>query len=85
MACMGPSKDFAYQQGEEAFEKIMALLKEEYQIQRWSFPAPSNPGDVLANAMHNMSERNAEVWDEKVEALKIVLKELIWHQHCMDF
>lgn len=85
MACMGPSYEFAEQQAEEAYKKVMALLKEEYQIENWSFPEPFGPGDGIATAMHNLSKKNAREWDEKADDLKKALVELIWHQHCMDF
>lgn len=85
MACMGPSKEFADQQAEEAFEKIMALLKEEYQIDRWSFPEPQEGAEWLQLFMYHSSVRNAKEWDEHAEALKKAIVDLIWHQHCMDF
>jgi len=82
---MGPSKPFAEEQAEQAYNEIMALLKEKYQIDNWSFPAPDENADTIQRAVYGMSRRNALEWDKKANDLKQALVELIWHQHCMDF
>ena len=86
MPCIGPSKVFADQQAEEAFEEIMALLKEKYNIVRWSYPVPENVDpDTVQHAVVNAHRRAEEDWDEKAEDVKQALAELFWSQHCMDF
>lgn len=67
MPCMGPSKDYAYKRSEEAYEEIVALLKEKYQVQRPMF---------LRKVM--IEKRWQEEWDQEAENLKKSLAELFW-------
>lgn len=90
MPCSGPNRDYAVHQGEEAFEKIMALLKEEYCVNNWDMPEQPNlvEGEQASNiqrAIINMHKASQEDWNKQAELLKQAVIELIWSQHCMDF
>ena len=91
MACMGPSKEYAYLEGEKAFEGVLATLKEVYGVR-----APMIPPDIdvegdspmglnIRRSMINRAIRDKEEWDENMEKLKTLIQEIVWADHANGF
>jgi hypothetical protein len=75
MACSGPSKEFAFEQGEKAFEDLLILLKEQYQVER---------PHVMKGTLHGkqvelgLGRKMQEDWDKQSEQLKLLIQEIVW-------
>ena len=74
MPCGGPSKEFAIIKSQEAHDKIIQMLKEEYQVYR---PVPINNLGVY--------KKWQEDWDKEEAALREALTELFWTSDCSSF
>ncbi len=76
MACDGPSKDYAYKVGEEAYEDVLLLLKEKYAVsideETLDFykRQPGNGDKYVKTAMDN---------------LKLAVQEMVWSDHAASF
>lgn len=88
MGCMGPNKDHADKQGEEAFAEIMELLKAKYDVQA---PTPGSvvtwtgPNGEEMTVGRSISKQLNTQWFAAEEDLKKAICELIWCQRCCDF
>ena len=71
MPVMGPSKDFAYEQGDKAYDAVMKLLAEQFHVSpvSWVFGVPG------------LVETRQKVLDD----LRNALREVIWQDHCEGF
>jgi len=67
MACGGPSKEFAVIKSQEAFDDVIRMMKEKYQV--------SKPDMVLGIGIEKKWQDD---WDEEEEALRQVLADLFW-------
>lgn len=78
MPCMGPSKDFAYKQGEKVFEEVLTMLKDKYNIDlsdnRIKCQNKMALGKVMAG---NLTEAR--------EGLKLAIQEVVWNDDCANF
>lgn len=68
-----PSKEFAMIRGEDAYQKVLTLLKEKYHVDR-----PHIIQGVLHGEKFGCGKRSQEEWDEQAKQLKEILQELIW-------
>lgn len=73
MPVMGPNKELSDKQSEEAFKKIMALLKEEYGVSRLPTLNPPFPAVFQKE------------WDEAEKRLKEAVYDIIWAEHCQSW
>jgi len=73
MACGGPSKDFAFEQGEEAFKSVMIILEETYHACR-----PEVMEGTMFGREVSIGRRHQKVWDEQAEQLKLIIQEMVW-------
>lgn len=71
MPVSGPSKQFAYEQGEKATADIMDLLREKYGV--------CVPNDVVG------STKFRQDWHSAQQKLKEAVQELVWADHCCMF
>lgn len=71
MGCMGPSKDFAFQQGEKAYEEVLAFLKAKY--------------GVVDESFMNFGPLNQKSLDRKLIRLRRSIQELIWESDCQTW
>ena len=91
MACMGPSKEYAYEEGQKAFCEILTLLKNEYHIHEPHI-YPSTPdvgssimGHDLNQALAKRTPLNKAEWEDNMEKLKTLVQEIIWADHANGF
>jgi len=74
MACGGPSKEFAVIKSQEAFDDVIRMMKEKYQV--------SKPDMVLGIGIEKKWQDD---WDEEEEALRQVLADLFWTSDAASF
>ena len=74
MACGGPSKEFAVNKSQQAFDDIMRMMKEKYQV--------SKPDMVLGIGIEKKWQ---EDWDEEEDALRQVLADMFWTSDAASF
>lgn len=75
MACGGPSKDFAIIRSAEAYNRIMELLKDHYDVYR-----PDSIGIAKG-----FEKRMQDEWDEDAKKLKEALADLFWVSDSASF
>lgn len=88
MPCMGPSKDFAYFEGEKAFEQVLTMLKEEYGVCSSNFLVSEEDLEKYNDKqrmMYNHYKQSEREFNEKAEAVKLAIQELIWTDHANGF
>jgi len=68
MACGGPSKEFAVIRSQAAYDEIMQLLKDKYQVDR-----PVAIGELGIYAKWQ------DEWDADADKFREQLAELFWH------
>ena len=74
MACGGPSKEFAVIRSEEAYNRIIEMLKERYSVER---------PDITLGIGHE--KRMQDEWDEDAKKLKEALADLFWVSDSSSF
>jgi len=72
MPAMGPSKEFAVIRSQAAYDEIMQLLKDKYQVER-------PEGDMGIFAVWQKD------WDVDDDKLRAALAELFWHSDAASF
>jgi hypothetical protein len=65
MPCDGPSKEYAYEQGNKIADEILAYLLANHDINR--------------NALAFDSSKKE--WDEQAEKIREAIKEMVWIDH----
>ena len=91
MACGGPSKDYAYELGEEAFWETLNMLMEKYNVHEphvYSnavFDSDSPMEHNIKVAVASKSRHDKIVWDKNTEKLKHLIQEIIWNDHANGF
>lgn len=75
MACGGPSKEFAIIKSQEAFDNIMRMMKEKYQVDRPDY----EPGDL------GIYKKWQDDWDKEEAALRAVLADMFWTSDAASF
>ena len=90
MACGGPSKDYAYLQGEKAFEQVLELLETEFQVRNpHKFAEHLEAKDYvegdIRRAQLNWTRREVAEWDENTKELKELLCKMIWANDAYGF
>ena len=71
MACMGPSKEFSVIKSEQAFNDVIQLMKDKYQVER--------PDENWGPAKWR------DDWDKDEEVLRSALTNLFWHSDAASF
>ena len=74
MPVMGPNKDYADNLGNAATDAILTLLVGNFGVER--------PCDL---DVVPMGKKFASEWDEQVNKLREVVKEMVWIDHCASF
>ena len=74
MACMGPSKEFAIIKSQEAHDKIIQMIKDQYHVER--------PEAALGIGIER---RWQDEWDKEESALRTALADLFWTSDCASF
>lgn len=69
--CDGPDVREAYEDGDEAFEKLIDMLVKDYRVSR------SAEGCAFPLLVKD--------WDEKHKALRQALREFIWADRCVGW
>ncbi len=75
MPCQGPSKEFAVIKSQEAFDELIQLMKDKYQVERPDFIE----GDL------GIYKKWQEDWDKDEEVLRETLASLFWHSDAASF
>ena len=87
MPCMGPSKEYADDVGEEIFYRVLELLWNEASVRK-PVAIPNSPDrydDMLYQALVNRTNSNIAEWDENAEKLKQILQDMVWADHANGF
>ncbi len=71
MACMGPSQEYAFKQADEAYNDIVDLLKTRYY--------------VYHNGVIGVIPEWKAEQEENFKKLRLLLKDIIWLDHCIGF
>jgi len=74
MACGGPSKEFAVIKSQQAFDEVIRMMKEKYQV--------SKPDMVLGTGIEKKWQDD---WDEEEDALRQVLADMFWTSDAASF
>jgi len=74
MACGGPSKEFAVIKSQEAFDDVIRMMREKYQV--------SKPDIVLGIGIEKKWQDD---WDEEEDALRQVLADMFWTSDAASF
>ena len=77
MGCDGPSKDYAYEIGEAAYNDILKLLQEKYHIH--------TDEKTLAFLKSQPAGFGYKDTIEAMDALKLAVQEMIWADHAASF
>lgn len=91
MPCMGPSKDHAYEVGEQVWEDVKRLLEETYHVREPKIVEPDftkavdERARLLMQALVVRSQVDKDRWDENMEKLKTLLQEIVWEDHASGF
>lgn len=72
MACTGPSKEFAIIKSQEAYNEIMRMLNDKYDIER-------------PDGQCHFSKKFQADWDADEKKLREVLTDLFWTSDCDSF
>jgi len=74
MACSGPSKEFSVIKSQDAFDEIMQLLKDKYQVER---------PEMINNI--GIYKKWQDEWDADEDKFRELLAELFWHSDAASF
>lgn len=74
--CGGPSKDYAYKVGEEAYNDVLSLLRDKYQIYT---------DDKTLEFYRKQPGFGHEQVTKAMDDLKVAVQEMVWNDHAASF
>lgn len=76
MACGGPSKDYAYEIGEEAYKDVLELLSMKYRIET---------DERTLEFYRKSAGFGYQNMTKAMEGLKKAVQEMVWNDHAAGF